>query len=85
MREPFDLVRQLVGQFGSVMRVNTGCRVKRSRMRVRKRDRLSGAFRAGSGNDHLRDACGGGAGHYSVPVAVITIVREIDPDIDECG
>ena len=85
MREPFELMHKLVGEFGSVMRMNASSRIQRSRMGVHKRDCLSGAFGARPGNDHLGDACSGGASHYSVTVAVITIVREIDPDIDECG
>ena len=54
-------------------------------MRVRKRYGPAGAFRACPGNDHLHDACGGGASHDGVPIAVITVVREVDPDIDQCG
>jgi hypothetical protein len=53
-------------------------------MRVRKCDGFPGAFRACTGNDHLDDACGGRTRHYGVPVTVITVVGEVDPDIDEC-
>src|SRR5262249_7280264 len=41
VREPFELMRQLVGELRSVMRVNARGRIKRPRMRVRKRDSLS--------------------------------------------
>ncbi len=85
MREPFELVHQLAGELRGMMRMNASGCVQDSGMRVCQRDGLSRAFRACTGNDHLRDSCGRGTGHYSVPVAVITIVGEVDSDIDQCG
>jgi hypothetical protein len=36
-------------------------------------------------DDHLDDADGRRAGQDGVPVAVITVVGEVDPDVDQCG
>src|SRR5262249_6219047 len=85
VREPFELMGQFFGQLRGVMWMNSGGRVERSRMRVRERDGFPRALTACAGHDHLHDSSRCGTGHHRVPIAVITVMREVDADIHQCG
>ena len=51
-------------------------------------DQLNGApraFEAGARHHHLPHAGSERALHYQAPVGVVTVVREVDPDVEELG
>jgi hypothetical protein len=81
--ETFELVRDFVRQLGGVVWVDArGCE-QPAWMLVSQRYGSSGAFGAGTRDDHLHHARRGRTGHYRLAIAVITVVREVDSDVDQ--
>ena len=83
VRERFQRFTRLTCELDGVMWMNArGCE-QSLRMPVHQCRSFAGAFDAGARDDHLDDAGRRGTGHDGVPVAVITIVGEVDSDVDQ--
>ena len=83
MGERFQFLSQLIRELSGVMGMYASGRKQFAQVLARQRGGFARAVSAGSGYDQLGDAGRGRAGHYSDAIAVITIVSEVDPDVDQ--
>jgi hypothetical protein len=83
MGEPFELLSQILAELSRMVWMNPSGGVQPSWVRLGQCRSLARPVAACTSDDHLNDAGSGGPGHDGVPVAVITIVGEVDPDVDQ--
>jgi len=75
--------RALGGEFARVVRVDAGRREEPAAVLARQTDRALRRGKRRARDDHLRDARDAGAFDHRLAIGIVTVVREIDADVDE--
>ncbi len=74
-----------VGEIGGVMGMDAGRGEQPTRVGAGEVDGIAAARTAGAGDDHLRHTGVPRARNDGVPVAVVAVVGQVDPDVDQGG
>ena len=82
-QQGFELRQLLFAKIGRVVGMNAGCGTQDTGMSPRQLDRAARAVETGTCNDHLCHTRGAGAREDGIAVGIVTVVREVDADVDK--